>query len=70
MPNRTVADNHHYQSTQITLHQVNSLLIAVEQHGVEMELGDVLAAIGGIKALANSASESLDKFGDMEVRNV
>lgn len=67
MSNRTVAQNHHYKLACTAMHHINALLIAVEQHGIEMDSGDVLAAIGGIQAIAINVSRSLDKLGDMEV---
>lgn len=64
---RMVADNSHYKCVYDTMHQINALLIAVEQSGMGMDSGDVMAAIGGIQELARKMSESLDKVGDMEV---
>lgn len=69
MPNRTVSGSQHYRHICETMHQVNALLIAVEQSGMEMDNGDVMAAIGGIQALTFSISESLDKVGDLEVNH-
>ncbi len=69
MANHIVAESEQFKTIYSTMHQVNSLLIAVEQSGIEMDSGDVLAAIAGIKALAFVASETLDKLGDLEVLN-
>lgn len=69
MPNRTVSVSQHYKNISETMHQVNALLIAVGQSGPEMDNGDVMAAIGGIKALTFSMSEALEKVGDLEVNH-
>lgn len=69
MPNRTVSGSQHYKHISETMHQVNALLIAVGQSGPEMDNGDVMAAIGSIKALVFSVSEALEKVGGLEVNH-
>lgn len=67
MSDSTVFQNHHYKMAWIAMRQIEALLEAIEQSGMEMDAGAVLAAIGGIQVIASKMSESLDRIGDIEV---